>query len=1212
MTESMTHEVQPFEYWATPVAPGRTLVEASAGTGKTFAIAGLVLRLVLDGDWLAARPGGPPDLRRLLVVTFTRAATEELKTRIRAALRAALRASRGEDVPEKLLPLVAPLAELLARPGAEDRLLSALDRVDEAGVFTIHGFCKRVLEQAAFESGTPFEAEFVEDGDGSALRHRAAADAWARIAHADPLLAALAVRRKWTADALAEHHKATAEFPGISILPETPPLADCLGALRVHIEALRHAWDPGEIAELLAGLAWTKKACFTPDSDAERIAAIARVAAFPDDPDAVETVLAFAPAGLDDALHKSNKVNKERRAAIDAHRGIRACGAVADALATLGHSLARSFIDEVATRITAIKERRGLLTAGDLIRRLHASLHAPDTGPGLAEGIRGQFAVALIDEFQDTDPLQYAIFRTAFDGQPLYFVGDPKQAIYGFRGADVHAYLRAQAEADRPFTLGTNWRSTAGLVDAVNAVFHVPRRPFLFDGIPFRPVAWSPANETCRLCGDDKPPLVWWRVPAVEGKRPNKGDAAAELVDAVVCEIRRLLAGDMTIGGRPLAAGDIAVLVPNRYDAQDVLKALHKAGVPAVYSGTSDIRESAEMAEAELLLHAIAVPTDERALRAALATELWGWSATRVATLDSDDAQLDELRHRLRDWQRAWRRHGVLHVLARFQQEEGVADRLLSFADGERRMTNLRHTVELLHEIEAAADRSPEDLLHWLRHRHDQTLASRDRVELRLERDDEAVQITTHHSAKGLEYEVVFLPFLWATSQRETKKQATVLARTDEGVRYDLGSPESDRLERLRQADSLAEHVRKVYVAMTRARERCYVAWGGVNTSEFSGLAYLLTAHDADGDDLAAHVESARHKAKSCDPLAPLTALAEQFPELMVVEPLPCEMPASRPVDTAEAVPELRVRALPEDAHRRVQTPWRPASFTSWAAGGSTEVEHATTDEPEPAVRPAETVETGIHAFPRGTTAGNCLHEILEHADLSRPEDEDFEERNRVDVHKTLAKYGLLKPRRRRPLVDSEAEALALVKRVATTPMLGGEPLSACDRRALSMEWRFVFPLGRVAPAALADAFRAHAAPPFGGAYADALAALSNHAVDGFLAGTADLVAYHGERWWIVDWKSNHLGPDAEAYDAGALARAMVDHHYGLQLHLYAVGLHRYLRARLGARYDYDRDMGEAIYVFLRGLGDEGAGLFCHRPPRALIDALDALLGSDA
>ncbi|MGB3544651.1 UvrD-helicase domain-containing protein, partial [Rubrivirga sp.] len=739
-----------------------------------------------------------------------------------------------------------------------------------------------------------------------------------------PTLTAVALHHGRTPDALRTHHKAVADFPSVRILPETD-----LEAARADLEdartTLAQAWDTDAVRLALEDVDWNKDAPLDGADVLDRVGAFARG----EDPDALAWALACSPDAIAKHARKTGgggRTKADRAAALEdavSDPGIEACGALQAAVLDLDLAFTRAFVLEVDAQIAAIKERRSQLTFADLISRLHGALHDPATSETLAAGIRHQFSVALIDEFQDTDPLQYAIFKTAFQGVPLYFVGDPKQAIYAFRGADVHAYLGAQREADRRFTLGTNWRSTAGLVDAVNAVFAAPDRAFLFDGIPFRPVASSPSKQDSRLEDGDLPPLVWWPAPMTEDGRPlGKGAIGKEIPPLVATEIARLL-GTARLEGEPLSAGDIAVLVPTRFEAGAVLEALQDLGVPAVVSRANDVRQSAVMADVELILRAVLRPDDERARRAALSTELWGWSAHEIAALDDAPERETEVVQRLREGQRQWRRTGVLGVLVEFQHAQNVVERLLGRPDGERMVTDLRHVAELLHEIETSGARSPENLMHWVRNREDQALPSREMKELRLERDADAVTITTHHNSKGLEYEIVFLPYLWSLSQRDYQVQRPTLARTEDGVVYDLGSDALEDYDRMRQADALAENVRKAYVAMTRARERCYVVWGRVGSGRWrlenkSSLGYLLAGHRAPNDgSLADHVEAARKEAAVDNPFDAVLALDPDGTTMRIVQP-PRPGSVARRADASSRSEPGQAAALGADPRGRI------------------------------------------------------------------------------------------------------------------------------------------------------------------------------------------------------------------------------------------------------------------------------------------------------
>ena len=1235
----------PFDYATVPIEPVRTLVEASAGTGKTFAIAGLCVRLVLEGEPLASDASGLPDLRRLLVVTFTRAATEELRGRIRAALRAALRAARGEPISADAEALVGPFrGGLLDAPHAQARVQAALDRVDEAAVTTIHGFCKRTLDTLAFESGTPFGLDFTDD-DGP-LRRRAAADAWTALVHDQPALAALAVRRGWTPEALLDLWTLARRYPGTELRPPAPPLPDALAGLDDARRHLAEVWSDEAADDALGTLAWGKNAPHNSLPDLAR-----RVALFAERADTVDAVLDCAPAAVAKHATTRSKAQKEAVAAACEHPAVQACGAVAEAVATLRLALIHRFIHDVDGALAAIKRRRGVIGNDDLLTRLHDALDpAAPTAPGLAREIKARVGVAIVDEFQDTDPVQYGIFRRAFGdaatgglgapgtARPVFFVGDPKQAIYAFRGADVHAYLGAQAEAPRRYTLGRNWRTAAPLVRAVNGLFAGAARPFVYDGIPFRPAQGRPAAPA--LSADDAPPFVWWTLASENGRPLTKDPAREQLLEATVGEIARLLRRGVTLGGRPITPRDIAVLTPKNAQAQEIQTRLAAVGVPAAVSRAGDIRESREMREVELLLHAAARPHDERALRAALATEMLGWRAARLATLDDDEAAATRARSRFRDAQTDWRRHGVLRALSGLFEAERVPARLLALRDGERRMTNLRHVLELVHDAERSAHRSPEDLLHWLAGRGDHALGD-ERTEMRLESDDQAVQITTLHKSKGLEYEVVFAPFLWDVYLWPKGRVDSALAYVGGRpvLHVDTAAPDFDSVLDAMHAESVAEHLRQTYVALTRARERCYVAWGAASGASDSALGYLLLGSGAADGDVTATISAARARARGelANARAAVEALAAQHGGMTVLPvppgeaPLPSTPPA--PLDAAMGP----ARALRRDAAGRLRDLWRPASFSAWTSGAHRaegSLAAAAADRPssdEPDEREAEatpTPETGVHAFAAGRGPGICLHEILETADLHDPDGERMTER----VRQALRRHGLAAPRRHRAPIDPAATVHDVLRAVGDVP-LDGVPLRDIARRAgaerpehetrttLIPEWRFVAQLGRTAPADLADAFREHAAADLAD-YADALGRLPTQDAEGVLTGLVDLVVEADGRWHILDWKTNRLGADAAAYSPAALAATMQEHHYVLQYHLYLVGVHRFLRSRLGDTYDYDAHVGAAHYVFLRGLdlrpagseppapGERALGVYTDRPPRALIDALDAALSA--
>jgi exodeoxyribonuclease V beta subunit len=1185
----------------TPIPAGETLVEASAGTGKTYALTGLVVRLVLEGV----------DLRQLLVVTFTIAATGELTTRIRAALRETLAAFTPEQPPAGS----DLCSEMRARFGATeddrqrgiDRLMEALQAVDEASVFTIHGFCKRVLEQAAFESGAPFAAEFTDDA--SELLDRAVADFWHRRSFNDPWLAALMLDLE--EGDLRQHYFNAKRYPNTRILPEPRPLDEALTRLRDAAARLAEVWDTAAVTEALDGISWLRGGAFGKDGEPAATIAAAAAAASGAAAGNLEALARLAPDAIRACAYQRGEPARLAEEA-SRHPIFAACKAASDALEEVQQGITHAFIAEVDQRYEELKQEARLLTFDDLLKNVHRAL-APDAPARetLIRSIQSRWSHALIDEFQDTDPLQYAIFREAFRGCPLVFVGDPKQAIYSFRGADLFAYLDARRNAASRYALGRNWRSASKLVEAVNRLFERPQRPFIYDGIPYEPIAPAGKADEAPLAGDGRPPLVWWYVEPEErasGPRPlAKGKTGDLVVRGVVAEIQRLLAGGMTIGDKPLAPHHFAVLVRTNYQAAAMQDALRRANIPSVISKSGDVWKSREVADLEYLLRAFLRPHDLQAVCTALCTDFWGYDALRVQDFRQNEDLVAEAAARLARWADAWRRHGVLHAITRFIEEESVAERLLKYADGERRMTNLRHALELLHQAEQDRQRSPEEILNWLRGREKNRLTDSEEAQLRLESDALAVQIATIHASKGLQYDIVFAPYLWDCRTRQTTDRPLVHA--DDAMVYDLGSEALGHHFELAEAERLSEDLRLAYVALTRAKHRCYVATGAINKAEASALAYLLQGHAATPDEPPHHhVKAAIAKARrgQMSSFTPLADLVEAHPDLMALEEVPEAGPLFRRPGSAGDGATFAPRLLSRNARERLE-PWSITSFSALTAAVYDEGEFALpdlTEGPPPA---------GMRAFAAGTQPGLCLHEILEEVDFQkaatlRQQDAHTGALRRL-VDRKLRAYGLENGAAHRERIDPEETVLDMLASLASVPVPGaGTPLADLPANRQIPEWRFTLPVGQITPPALADAVARHAGGDIAERYPPLLRRLSEKAVGGFLTGFADLVFEHDGRWFVLDWKSTLLGDQLDDYAPARLADAALSHHYLLQLYVYALGLHRYLRTRL-ADYHYETHFGGAAVVFLRGLdGQTDSGFFSQRPPAGLIDALDALL----
>ena len=849
-------------------------------------------------------------------------------------------------------------------------------------------------------------------------------------------------------------------------------------------------------------------------------------------------------------------------------------------------------------------------------------------GDRLAAALRQRLPAALIDEFQDTDPVQYRIFRRIYhertgDGpaRSLFLIGDPKQAIYGFRGADLFTYLSAVADAgDRCYTLGVNWRSAPPLIDAVNQLFTRPTAPFVYDRIRYLPVEAAPhAVDTVRWPdgapeGPLRTPLEILHVPSPDGRPLASSRLGPRLPGAIAAEIARLLDEGASLDRRPLGAGDLAVLVRTNRQAVDMQRALRHIGVPSVLHSETNVFDTVEAEELETILQAVAEPASASRVRLALATEPFGVTAGELLAFQEDETGWETWLARFQRWSERWRSRGFVAMVQTLLGELAVESRLLRRVGGERQVTNLRHLIELLQAATTNEHLGPAALVRWLAEQRDGRRAAPEAAQQRLESDAAAVQVVTVHKAKGLEYEIVYCPYLWesaALREEDAKTPRFHDAAAGDRLTLDLGSPERDRHTALAQREAHAEATRLLYVALTRARQRCAVVWGNFRARAQAPLGHLLHPAPSPSSDsggaleaTASHLESLGEETLRAE----LAALAASSGGAIGLREL-----SFGPVPRYRA-PRPDIPALAERrSERSLPRSWRIASFSSLAAGSHVPTEDA--DEgidrdaaPSPSPTPTSSGEeerVRLHAFPAGTSAGNFFHRLLEHIDFARVEEAATGQR----VADELAAHGYDVSTWQDPVWR------ALVDLTATPLTLDPEPLTLQDvsRAARLDELPFVFPVATGGGPALTPRRLAAALAPFApdelpASYVSSLGALSFAALTGYLKGFVDLVFRHERRWYVVDYKSNFLGERPADYHAERLPAAMAHSHYFLQYLIYVVALHRYLRLR-DAAYDYERDMGGVFYLFLKGMAPStGAehGVFRHRPSAALIAALSA------
>jgi exodeoxyribonuclease V beta subunit len=1091
-----------------PLPSGVTVLEASAGTGKTYTIAALAARYVAEGT----------PLHELLLVTFTRMATGELRERVRErlvsaehALAGALAgAAPGEQDDVVRLLASGPREEVARR---RDRLARALADFDAATIATTHGFCQEVLGGLGVAGDVERDGAFVDD----------------------------------VTDLVDE-------------------VVDDLYVRRFH-----GAGSPA------FGRA-----------EAGRIAAIA----------VANPVAPVEPS---------------------------------DAGSTLPAMRARLAL-AVRRELHRRKQRAGVLTYDDLLTRLDAAL-AGSGGPGIAARLRDRWRVVLVDEFQDTDPVQWDIMRRAFGDGTLVLIGDPKQAIYAFRGADVFAYLDAAREAGAQATLEVNWRSDQGLIDAYDALFGGAKLGH--EGIVYRQVRATDANQ-----GSRAPVGAPLRIRVAHRDEPSIRTTAGGYASAPSARehIAKDLAADLvsllSSGVRP---GDVAVLVRTNRNAAQIRDALDGVGIPAVINGAGSVFGTVPAQDWLRLLEAIERPTSSPRARRAALTPFLGWTAERVATAGEDD--WEEVHQRLHGWARLLRVQGVASLAESITLVEGLPERILTRAEGERTLTDLRHVGQLLHAAATTEQLGTTALTAWLRRRiaeAAQDTSDEDRSR-RLESDAEAVQVLTIHRSKGLEFPVVYCPDLWEPTWITEESVPVTFHDPERGdarvVDVGLEGPSYHEHKRQHLVEQRGEDLRLAYVALTRARHQAVVWWAGSSTSRHSALGRLLFAREEDGTV----AWFGRRPVSDVDAVARFEALAAEAPGCISVER-----------SAVGGLPVVWSGALREPAElaaarfdRQLDRGWRRTSYSDITAVahevrvGSEPEESVLVDEPETAAARVAVAPAGdewlrstpslLAAMPGGVHVGTFVHRVLEATDFAAPD---------LVVELTASVAGV---QARRPFeIGDTAAAVAGLRAAIETPLgplVGGLRLRDLTRADRLDELAFEFPLvGGDEPTAqltldeVAGVLSQVLPPddPLAG-YADRLRdPLLRPSLRGYVTGSIDLAARADGRFAVVDYKTNWLGaPDEELsawhHRPAALVAEMERAHYGLQALLYVVALHRYLRWRLPG-YSPDRNLAGVLYLFLRGMTGPDTptvdgtpcGVFAWRPPTALVERLSDVLDQGA
>jgi exodeoxyribonuclease V beta subunit len=1142
----------PFDITTAPLEAGVTLIEASAGTGKTYSITGLILRLVLEKNL---------QIRDILAVTFTEAATQELRDRIRRRLQSAL--GDLHDGVSKDDIVKAFLKKGDTTIGIR-QLDLAIQSFDEAQIFTIHGFCQRMLNDYAFESGTRFDTSLVTDP--KPLFEEVARDFWRlRFYEAEPLLPKLAMAWKRSLEDWVELLERTRSHPDLVILP--PAEAEPGDALVRRVEeafvAVREEWSghQADIEMLLRHdgnlsrseknfrddrvdelLTKAEEACGDFESaDPESIHALSGITS--------EAIAAGTKGTGTPPEHRFFTLNSDFRRAVDA----------------LFNQLTHEFLEFAQLELPKRKARTNTVTYDDLITGLRDALRQ-EGGGMLARAIGEKYSAALIDEFQDTDPAQYEIFRTIFGSKEhrLFLIGDPKQAIYGFRGADVFTYFQANTIADRTFTLTTNWRSEAPLLSAINRLFLQTEQPFIFPEIQYHQVH-APKKPIVRHLTnpDDAAAALRFRLvtPAEDQPRASQFELVCRWVSD---DIAALAASGARLGEGPLRYRDMAILVRKHNQAEMLQTVLRERGIRSVVQSDRSVFASEEARELQRFLQGVLNPRRDSLLKAALATTLIGFDATMLFALERDDPGRQAWLDRFTDWKLRWSDGCFIAMFRQLLVTQQVRARLVQLPAGERRLTNFLHLAELLHEAESTMSLAPDAVCSWLREQRESERVSEDRFQLRLESDDDAVQIVTIHKSKGLEYPIVFCPFLWTDAEFSGHKELLFHDREDREKRltFDLrGKKAGAKQHQDWQSEEVrAEELRLLYVALTRAMNRCYIYLPEEKTDK-SPLAHLFAPSRKDSlfDQVRAFAQSSNGCAFASSDPAERGGVRDETPSNTTLQSRPFAGKISRIAMTASFTGLNTSATEPGEANTEASS---GVSFTI-----APERNHS---------------DLSIFTFERGRRTGDFFHDVLEQMDFQNLEDLS----PLIDL--TLRTHGF-------PETLHEPAISQILRQLMEVQLNPGVRLRDIPRKERLSEVEFSYPLTHLTPARLAAAFANSSI--LAGEARTRMGKLRFDPVEGFMHGFIDLLCRFEDRFYLIDWKSNWLGHQPADYGTEGMKRAMLEHNYYLQYHLYTLAADLFLEKRLPG-YDYETHFGGVFYIFLRGIDpkDPSRGIFRDRP----------------
>ncbi|MFV1884848.1 MAG: exodeoxyribonuclease V subunit beta [Balneola sp.] len=1158
-----------FDIFKAPLM-GIGLVEAGAGTGKTYNIASLFVRFILEKKLLPLN---------ILVLTYTEAATAELKSRLRNRLKESISVLEGEKPKDTFLEEVKNRFTVSDLP----HLKEALYKFDEAPVSTIHGFCQRLLKESPIEFGVSPEFEILTDD--SELIQEIIDKVW----------------REFFADSESEFKQAFQKF------------------------IIEKKYDPDKLKGVLSPILSKPYAKVVPEvksieeyaSDFEKLhqVFVAIRSSFKQEKERFEEVV---KSGV---LYK-NSLNAEDRyflpkfeewlgsenATLSPYEHIKYFSSYLYERVTKGNeipdfafikktdeylkkldiflNLESLFIQNVASEVIqkyeSEKQRNALLTYDDLLQKTEQGLIQDNSE--LIRLLRKKYPVALIDEFQDTDPIQYSIFKTLYVGDEetsLFMIGDPKQAIYKFRGADIYTYLRAQKDVsqERCYSLTYNYRSNPEMINAVNSVFGYTKQPFILPSLDFKRAQFPTTKDSSLALLTKKGEKVEaLQFLEIESTSTKVGDLRHEVAESTVSEVIELLNGNFEIDGNSVKESDITILVRKHDQALVIQDLLRERGIKSVIRSRESVFESREADDLYLILRAISNLNFEDGIRAALSSEAFGFNASEIINLSGDQERWEKLLERFDKLHQLWKLKGFSAMAEEMIHLFEIRKKLAKYFDGERRITNLNHLIELLRKAEVNQKLPMHSLVRFFKAKRANPSRNKDAEMIRLESDEELVQIVTVHASKGLEYSIVFCPYLWDAGDGRVNFP---ISFHQNGANYiDLGTNEALKNEHKLQyqTEELAESVRLMYVALTRAKTACFVHVMGRNSLGISALVSISEGSEVVLDRLGK--KNQPHE------------ITEHLVKMSESEAIGyCSASTNKAKLDKTGGSEEVILSSKKFTGKNLSQHFSIGSFSSLTES----VTAIAFEEDKPGFDyddiESNKIDDSIQIFDRfhlkkGADVGTMLHNIFEKIVFNEPESLFGA------IREETIKTGLNE--------DWIPVILKLVSDSLEQQLVEGISLNKLEYGDYLPEIEFHLPSSSISYQKLIEIIRGTQDLE------------EESSINGFLKGYIDLTFRFGGKYYILDYKSNHLGNSFEDYSREALGQEIIHSNYDVQYHLYTLALHRMLEQSVSG-YDYESHFGGALYLFLRGVNpsDPGSGVFYHKPEKEIILSLDKLLKGD-